>query len=125
MAKKTVDPATEVENFMKLLKHPLKKETQALREMIRSVDPEISERIKWKAPSYHLNGVDFLTFNLRDLTRIHLIFHHPSIEKIKSPLLEGDYKGRRMTYFADASAVKKGADELANVIIKVLKRIRD
>jgi hypothetical protein len=32
------------------------------------------------------------------LNAVHLIFHHPDIIKINSPLLEGDYKDRRMMY---------------------------
>jgi hypothetical protein len=46
-----------------------------------------------------------VTFNLRDEKRIHLVFHNPQISRVKSKLLEGEYKDRRMAYFADTKDV--------------------
>lgn len=114
----------ELEGFMKTLKHPLKKEMEEIRSFIKSVDSEISERFKWKAPSYHLNEVDFLTFNPRDPKKIHLVWHHPKIEEIKSTFLEGDYKGRRMSYLESGADFKAKQKEFKKVLKELLKIMR-
>ena len=112
--------SAQVADYMSKLKHPLKPEIEALREIIKKSNKTISERIKWNAPSYYADA-DFVTFNHRMLDKVHLIFHHPAIEKIKSPLLEGDYKGRRMTYFKDMKAIKAGKKELERIINDLIK----
>ena len=122
--KKKSDPQEEVLAFMHALRHPFKKEMEELRAIIKAADKDIEERFKWKAPSYHLNEQDFLTFNPRDLKRIHLIFHHPFIEQLKSPLLEGDYKGRRMTYIDSAADLSKRKKALQKIIKDLLILIR-
>jgi uncharacterized protein YdhG (YjbR/CyaY superfamily) len=128
MALKKVDPISknveELATFMKVLKHPLKKEMEELRSFIKSIDSEISERFKWKAPSYHVKEQDFLTFNPRDGKRIHLVWHHPKIEDIQSALLEGEYEGRRMTYFESAADIKSKQAEFKKVLKKLLQLMR-
>lgn len=118
-------PDTEnLDAYMKELQHPLKDLIAELRKVILSADKSISERIKWKAPSYHVSGTDFLTFNPRDTSLVHLIFHHPLIETMESPILESKLKGRRMVYFKDAAAFKKNKSELVIVIQDLLKKIK-
>lgn len=95
-----------VDQFMLELSYPLKAEVEALRTIIKGVDKNINEEIKWKAPSFNYRGEYLVTFNLRDTKRIHLVFHNPMISKVKSDILEGDYKDRRMTYFADMKDIK-------------------
>ena len=90
-----------VDEFMDALDHPLKMEVQAIRDMIKNVDPAIVEEVKWKAPSFSYQGEYLVTFNLWERKRIHLVFHNPEISKVKSKLLEGDYETRRMAYFTD------------------------
>jgi hypothetical protein len=109
---------------MRDLKHPFKKEMEELRTLIKTADKGIAERFKWKAPSYHLAEQDFLTFNPRDLKRIHLIFHHPLIEQLKSPLLEGDLKGRRMTYIDSAEDLSKKKKAFQKIIKDLLALIK-
>jgi uncharacterized protein YdhG (YjbR/CyaY superfamily) len=101
-----LDGTEEVDHFLKELDHPLKAEVQMIREIIKNVNNEITEQIKWKAPSFSYKGEYLVTFNLRDQQKIHLVFHNPQIANVKSKLLEGDYKDRRMTYFADENDVK-------------------
>ena len=48
----------------------------------------------------------------KDLTR----FHHPAIVKIKSGILEGDYKDRRLMHFNGKADVAKKKKELERVI---------
>ncbi len=111
-----------VDAFMEKLEHPLKEEIEAVRKIIKGND-NISERIKWNAPSYHTFGQDFVTFNPRALEHVHLVFHHPYIVDIKSELLGGDYKDRRMMYFKNMSAVKAGKKELQRVIGEMVKKL--
>lgn len=109
----------EVELYMKKLVHPLKAEIEALRKIIRNSNTNISERIKWNAPSYYAKE-DLVTFNHRDQKRVHLVFHHKEIVNVKSGLLEGDYKDRRMMYFNDMKDVKAKKGELENIMNKLV-----
>ena len=83
---------------MRKLNHSLKDEIEALRTIIKKANPKIAERIKWNAPSYYCKE-DLVTFNPRATKHVHLVFHNAVIVKIKSDLLEGNYKDRRMVYF--------------------------
>ena len=65
-----------------------------------------------------------MTFNLRAPSHAHLVFHNPMIVQVKSKLLEGDYKDRRMTYFSDMNDVRAKEAELENVV-KELVRLMD
>jgi hypothetical protein len=110
-----------VNEFMDKLVHPLKAEIEAVRAIIKS-NKKISERIKWNAPSYYYKE-DLVTFNPRDQKRVHLVFHNEAIVRIKSALLEGDYKDRRMVYFDSMAAVKKNERELNNIISDYIKEL--
>lgn len=107
--------AAIVDAYMHKLSHPLKAAAETLRIIIKKAGKQLSERIKWNAPSYYYKE-DILTFNFGDPKCIRIIFHHPSIVKIKSPLLEGNYKDRRIVYIKDAAAVKANKKELETII---------
>lgn len=110
-----------VDKFMLGLSHPLKAEVEAVRSIIKGVDKNIHEEIKWKAPSFNYNGEYLVTFNLRDVKRIHLVFHNPMIPKVKSDLLEGDYKDRRMMYLVDMKDIKAKKPELEKILKQLIK----
>ena len=114
-----------VDDFMEKLDHPLKAEVQVVRSIIKHTNALITEEIKWNAPSFGYQGNYLVTFNLRESKRIHLVFHNPEIAKVKSKLLEGNYKDRRMAYFADMQdiSVKKSLLEKAlKDLIKLQKK---
>ena len=67
-------PTDDVDAFLARLDHPLKAEIEALRTIIRGVDPRIGEAVKWNAPSFHL-GEHFATFKLHPATRIQIVLH--------------------------------------------------
>lgn len=115
--------AEQVAAYLQQLEHPLKAEIEALRDIIRNAVPGIGERIKWNAPSYYYKE-DMVTFNPRATGHVHLVFHHPAIEEIRSDLLQGDYKGRRMAYFADMNEVLSGREELARVLQELVAHIQ-
>jgi len=73
-----------VDEFMGKLDHPFKAEVQAIRDIIKKVNKDITEEIKWNAPSFSYKGEYLVTFNLWAKLHIHLVFHNPAISKVKS-----------------------------------------
>jgi hypothetical protein len=104
-AKTEVNKPEEVEAFMKTLDHPFKAEVQAVRKIIKGVNKNITEQIKWAAPSFSYKGY-LVTVNLWAKAHVHLVFHDGAILSNKSGLLEGDYPDRRMAYFSSMKDVK-------------------
>jgi hypothetical protein len=62
-----------------------------------------------------------LTFNFSNAKSIRIIFHHPSIVKIKSALLQGEYKDRRIVYLNSAAEVTAAKKELERIIKEQVK----
>jgi hypothetical protein len=114
--------ADKVAEYMAALEHPLKAEIEVIRVVFKSADTRIGERIKWNAPSYYYTE-DLVTFQLRATEHVHLVFHHPLIETIPSPVLEGDYKGRRMAYFKSMEDVKRHEEELVRILRRLIAGI--
>jgi len=106
-------------------KHPLNTEIEAVRSIIKSVDGSIVEQWKWNAPSYSYNGVDFVTFNLRPQDHIHLVFHNPVIEEVKSKLLVGNYVNRRMLYLKNIDEVQSNKSELKRIVNQIITTLKD
>ncbi|MDZ7647298.1 MAG: hypothetical protein U5K54_09005 [Cytophagales bacterium] len=94
--KKSSD-ADPVEEYLKATTPKWKETISVIRKIITSSDARIAERIKWSAPSYHFLLQDMVTFGPVKSDKVLLVFHHPYIVKIKSDLLEGDYKDRRFS----------------------------
>jgi hypothetical protein len=124
----------QVTAYMKNLNHPMKAETEAVRTIIKNSNKKLSERIKWNAPSYyykparpddsgHSGREDIVTFGPYKNGKFLLVFHHPSIVKIKSALLEGDYTNRRLLYLADMKAIKENKKELERIMNESVKAI--
>jgi len=111
-----------VNEFMDKLDHPFKAEVQAVREIILSVNKNITEEIKWAAPSFSYKGY-IVTFNLWAKQHVHLIFHNSEVVNIKNEILEGNYPTRRMVYFADMKAVKAKKAALVKVVKELVKLI--
>jgi uncharacterized protein YdhG (YjbR/CyaY superfamily) len=119
MAKK----AESVEAYMAKLDHPLKAEVEALREIIKGVSENITEQIKWNAPSYRTK--DYIaTFNLRPTHHVHLIFHNPAIASIDNKILEGNYPDRRMVYFTSMEDVEAKKTDV-EFVVRELVRLMD
>ena len=120
-AKTTINHTEQVNEFMEKLDHPFKAEVQMIREIIKDVNKDITEQIKWNAPSFSYKGEYLVTFNLREKRKIHLVFHNPEISKVKSKLLEGDYDQRRMTYFVDHNDIKTKKSALEKVLRDLIR----
>jgi uncharacterized protein YdhG (YjbR/CyaY superfamily) len=110
----------EADAFMQLLEHPLKNEIEAVRQIIKA-NTRLSERIKWAAPSYYFDNTDLVTFNLRQEKGVMLVFHNIAIVSIKSDLLEGEYKDRRLMYFKDMADVETRKPELERIMKEYIK----
>jgi len=67
--------AEAVADFMAHLDHPLKKAMEVTREIILSANKQLTEHIKWNAPSFCVNGDDRVTFNLYKNDCLLLVFH--------------------------------------------------
>lgn len=119
MAKKIstkLSDSEQVELYMKTLSgHPLLAEVEALRTILKKSSPKLNERIKWNAPSYYYKE-DIVTFGPRKDDKVLLVFHHPHIVKIKSDLLEGDYKDRRLAWFSNMKEIKSNKKDLTNIM---------
>jgi hypothetical protein len=124
MAKAKKEKPTEreqVDEWMSKLGPEMKPAVDAVRKIIRSAGPKLNERIKWNAPSYYYKE-DIVTFGpVRNKDKIILVFHHPSIVKISSSLLQGDHKDRRLVYFNSLSEIRSGKKELERIIDESVK----
>jgi hypothetical protein len=67
--------AADVDELMRALAHPLKKEIEAVRRTIREAAPGISEGVKWKSPSFRTERDYFATVNLRSTEEVQVILH--------------------------------------------------
>jgi hypothetical protein len=127
----------EVNGYMKVLKHPLAKVVEALRQIILKAHADVGEEIKWNAPSFFFAGEMepsdpklykryLVVFNLYRKDCIRLVFWGGAKAKDPTGLLEGDYAdGRRLAMFYGMDDVRAKGNALRNVVrhqIKVLDR---
>jgi len=61
--------------YLQQLDHPLKREIEEVRELILASNSQITEHIKWNAPSFCIHNEDRITFNLYGANKFRLIFH--------------------------------------------------
>jgi uncharacterized protein YdhG (YjbR/CyaY superfamily) len=120
-ANATVNHTEQVDEFMRRLDHPFKAEVEMARGIIKGVNKDITEQIKWKAPTFSYNGEYLVTFNLWEKKRIHLVFHNPMVSQVKSKLLEGDYDHRRMAYFTDRGDLESKQKILEKALKDLIK----
>lgn len=65
----------EVNAYLASLDHPLAAQVRELRDAILALDARITEHIKWKAPSFVVDGDDRVTFALRPGKGLEVILH--------------------------------------------------
>lgn len=115
--------AEQVKQWMSKLGDEFKPAIEAVRKIIKAAGPALTERIKWNAPSYYYKE-DIVTFGpTRAKDKIILVFHHPTIVKIKSELLQGDYKDRRLVYLNSMNEIKDARKELDRIIKESIQLI--
>ena len=124
--RKTEKPTDEetVKEWIKKLDSATKKHVDIVRTIIKTASLKLNERIKWNAPSYYYKE-DIVTFGpSRKKDQILLVFHHPNIVKIKSALLEGNYKDRRLVYFNSPAEITAGKKELGRIVKEMVRMIK-
>lgn len=120
-----------VMDYLQNLEHPLKKEIEEVRLVILQSNPQLTEHIKWNAPSFCINNEDRITFQLQGKGFFRLVFHRGA--KVKEDagngrliddttgLLEWVTDDRAIIKFADMSDVEAKKEKLAQVITKWLE----
>jgi hypothetical protein len=72
---KVAAPSSEVAALLATLAQPAAATIRVARAAILGADARIEEGIKWKAPSYHVAGAHFATFNFRSRAGVQLVLH--------------------------------------------------
>jgi len=121
----------QVIEFLRQLRHPLRAEIEEVREVILNTNDQITEHIKWNAPSFCINNQDRITFNFHGKEGFRLIFHCGSKATgfaDKGPLFEDDTKllnwitgDRAMITFLSARDVENHRNYLTKVVTKWLE----
>ncbi len=116
MSKKTkLTGEQEVALFIEKMDHPLKDEIIALRKIILASNPEITEHIKWNAPSFCVNEEDRFTFKLNTTDAVNIVFHRgakakamPSERLIEDPdgLLKWVTNDRAVATFSNMTDIQ-------------------
>lgn len=92
---------------------------------ILQAEPDLTEQIKWNAPSFGRDGVDRITFNLRPTDRVQLIFHRGSkaVHDLvpfrfhdSNGLLEKITEERGQVVFRDVSAFQAEKESLLALV---------
>lgn len=65
----------DVAEYLAGLQHSRKPDIERVRAAILDADPEMSETIKWNAPSFVFAGEDRVTFRLQPRDRVDLVLH--------------------------------------------------
>jgi hypothetical protein len=95
----------EVDEFMQALDHPLKAEIEAVRAVVLGADEQMSERIKWNAPSFGRGGEDRVTMRLQPGDVLQLIFHRGAKVKDATGFAFDDTTGLLQWVAADRATV--------------------
>lgn len=120
---KKITEEQKVEEYAMKVAPEIKNETDLVRSIIKKANPGIKERIKWNNYSYYYHE-DIVTFGpRRDGHKVMLVFHHPSVVKVTSEWLEGDYKDRRLVYLKDDKAIKAAKNELTRIVKEIISYI--
>lgn len=112
----------EVDTFMEQLDHPFKAEAQAVRKIIKSVNTNITEQVKWNAPSFSYKGY-MATFSLHRKQHLLLIFHNGAVLNDQNGLLQGSYPDRRMVYFDSMEEVRVKEAALVRALQEWIERM--
>lgn len=122
---------TSVPDFLNDLDAAKREEVTFLRRLILALDPELTERIKWNAPSYALNGADRITFGMNKVGITMLVLHlgttrketpaAPPVMQDNTGLVEWKSDIRGIMAFADFAEIQRRAAEIADVLGRWLR----
>ncbi len=106
----------EVDTWLDAYDNPMKPVVMAVRDVILSADPRITEAIKWQAPTFIYKG-NIASFFPKARKHASLMFHKGAEIPGDFPNLEGDGKEARSMKFADLDDLAAKSDELKAVVI--------
>ncbi|GIP56724.1 MULTISPECIES: DUF1801 domain-containing protein [Paenibacillus] len=125
----------QVLGFLEKLEHPLKQEIEEVRKIILSSNDQITEHIKWNAPSFCVNNQDRITFNFHGKEGFRLVFHCGSkktdyadkdrLLQDDSGLLEWATGDRATLTFTSAKDVEDKRGKLIEVVTKWIEVTKD
>jgi len=112
-----MDGTAAVDSYMASLDHPFAAEVQTVREYILAAHPLVTERIKWKSPSFHVGTDDLGAFELRPTAflRLILVFPHGLVDD-PTGLMTGTWADRRELRFMSAADVAAKRFPLQHVV---------
>jgi hypothetical protein len=115
----------DVDTLIAHLQHPMKIGVQQLRAAIIESNPQITEHVKWKSPSFCFAGEDRVTFRLHPKGLLQLIFHRGAKVRADSAefafeddtgLLEWATTDRAVATLKDQADVDRHQTELVTLI---------
>lgn len=113
-----------VDQYMQQLEHPLKAEIEAVRAIILGADAEITEQIKWNAPSFCYRGDDRVTFRLQPSNQyIQLVFHRGAKVKEYREITIQDDTGLLKWVTSDRATLSLGSMEEVQAHAPALKSL--
>ena len=118
---------SEVTDFLNELNHPFRKEIELLRNVVLSVDTNLTENIKWNGPNYCFDNEDRITMRIQPTTskQIQLVFHRgakkqeqPTDKMIasKSKMLVWKENDRAIASFKNRQDIDNAKTELTEII---------
>lgn len=113
-----------VDRYMVELEHPLKPEIERVRSIILASGDDVTEHIKWNAPSFRYRGDDRVTLKLHPKGRLELIFHRgASVRKddtfsfkASTGIVTWLAPDRGVVRFRDMEEIEAGAVQLASLV---------
>jgi len=70
-----------VDEFLNDLNEDRRQQVEALRTIIKTVNSDLTEHIKWNSPSYILDGEDRITFNMHYPNQTMVLLHMGATRK--------------------------------------------
>ena len=112
-----MDGTVAVDEYLARLEHPFAREVQSVRRQILEAHPLITERIKWKSPSFHVGRDDLGAFELRptEFLRLILVFPHGLVDD-PDGLMRGTWADRRELRFTSVADVEAKKPALQRVV---------
>jgi hypothetical protein len=116
----------DVDAYLATFEHPMKDDVVRLRDAILASNARVTERIKWKAPSFCVYGDDRVTFRFPPRGGIQLIFHRGV--KVKDAagfrfdddtgLMEWAAPDRAVVRLADSADVQRKEDRIVALVTR-------
>lgn len=117
---------SEVSELLDSLKHPFRNEIEQLRNSILSVNPGLTENIKWNGPNYCYNNEDRITMRVQPPSKqVQLILHRGAKKQTQpkdkliantSKFLVWKENDRAIITFKSMQDIENGTTELKQII---------